>query len=178
MRSHLLVGGRLDSFLRTPSTVFVHPSASATSEKSLSALGCVLTSIQNMPQKLVFSSQPTSDKCTLYCAKDSPVSDFICHLEADLTLALTTHTGQDEPWLLICRILAGESFDDPLDDLAPACKVRVRGAVHKPVLIFYNQQRAVQSVDTTRSTFSRNQKATNPPCSPNSTSLHGDMKKE
>lgn len=136
MRSHWLVWGRFERVFRAASTVFGHPSASATSEKFSSAVFRVLTSTQNMPQNLVQSAQHER-LCIRNCARDSPVSNFICHVKTYLALTLTTHTSQDKPSLFIPRILESDSFDNLVNDFAPASEVRVSGTVHKPMLISY-----------------------------------------
>lgn len=62
-------------------------------------------------------------------------------MEAYLTLALTPHASQDESLLLIWRILGREFSDNRVDDSAPASEMRIRGTVHKPVLVSYKSKR-------------------------------------
>lgn len=87
-----------------------------------------------MPQNLSQLTQ-RGRTCIRKWARDSPVSDFICHVKAYLALTLTTHTSQDNSSLFIIRILGSDSYDNLVNDFAPASEVWVRGTVHKPMLV-------------------------------------------
>lgn len=140
MRSHWLRFGRLERVLRTASTVFEHPSASAISEKFSSALARVLTSTQNTPQNLVQFSKP-GDKCILSSTSCLPVSNLICHIKAYLALSLATQAGNDESSLFICRLLGRDDSDNLGDNFTPASEVRVCRTIHKPMLVSCTAER-------------------------------------